>query len=143
MVFLTACGCGSSEKLYPVSGKVYLKNDLLKGGSVSFVPDDAKGNKVKSQPTGMIGPDGSYTLSYEGKPGAPAGWYKVTVSTETPGMGGMGPPPVHTDPSKPAPLAGSGGVKTDPKYRDPSKTDLKVEVVPSPSAGAYDLKLQQ
>jgi len=137
---LAVGGCAKSEPLFPVSGKATLKNAPLTAGMVTFVPDDAKGNKTKSNPSGKIGSDGTYTLTTEGKSGAPLGWYKVTVITDTPGMGG--PMTVDPTPGKPAPLGGtSAGPPIDPKYKDSAKTPLTIEVVAAPAAGAYDVKI--
>jgi hypothetical protein len=133
-------GCSKGETLYPASGKVTVKNAPLSGGQVTFVPDQAKGNKSKLSPVGKVGSDGAFTLTSEGRSGAPLGWYKVTVATDTPGMGGT--MPVEPGATKPAPLGSQGSVQIDPKYKDSSKTPLSVEVVASPAAGAYDLKIQ-
>jgi len=141
-LLLGGIGCGKSEPLFPVSGKVMLKDAPLTAGIVTFVPDDSKGNKSKSSPTGTIGSDGSYTLKTDGRAGAPAGHYKVIVNTETPGMGG----PMQVDPNKPALVnpQGGGGVKLDPKYKDSTKTPLAKEVVTSgAAAGHYDLTVAQ
>jgi len=134
---LIASGCGGGEKLYPVQGKVTLDGTNLKAGAVTFVPDAEKGNKTKSSPTGQIGPDGTYTVSTAGRSGAPAGWYKVTVQTKTAGMGGTTPVTGATE----APALVAPTAEIDAKYSDPSKTDLRVEVVASPQANAYDLKV--
>lgn len=136
---LCIAGCSKGETLYPVSGKVTLRNAPLTAGIVTFIADESKGNKAKASPTGKIGSDGNYTLTTDGKSGAPLGWYKVTVNTETPGMGG--PMTVDPTPGKVVPLGGTGGPQIDPKYKDSSKTTLAVEVVASPGAGAYDLKI--
>jgi len=134
-------GCGKGETRYPVSGRVILGNGPLTAGQVTFVPDEGKGNKLKAAPSGMIGSDGSYSLSTDGKTGAPAGWYKVVIATSIPGMGAPAPS-ASSDRSKPAPLNPvAGGVQIDPKYTDAMKTDLTKEVVASPSAGAYDITI--
>jgi hypothetical protein len=122
-----------------VSGKVTLKNAPLTGGNVTFVPDESKGNKSKFSPGGQIGSDGTFTLTTEGKSGAPLGWYKVTVFASTPGMGG--PATVDPTPGKVAPLNPAGAVHVDPKYQDAAKTPVSLEVVASPGAGAYDVKI--
>jgi hypothetical protein len=141
---LAGLGCGKQqETLYPVKGKVSLNNAPLKGGTITFVPDDAKGNKSKSSPTGMISQDGTYSLTTDGRSGAPAGWYKVTVSTDSPGMG-MGGGATTPDPNKPQVAAlGGGGPRVDPKYKDPARTTITKEVVAS-GAGAdqYDVTVQ-
>lgn len=119
-----ALGCGSSgkDKLVPVSGKVTLSGTPLTAGQVAFHPDTAKGNTAKGVPAGAIGADGTYTLSTDGKSGAPAGWYKVTVVTNFPGVSGE-PVPINA------------------KYGNPSGSGLEREVVPSPASGAYDLQV--
>jgi hypothetical protein len=121
---LPLLGCGSSGggKLLPVSGKVTLKGSPLTGGHIAFHPDLDKGNKGKGVPTGSIGADGTYKLSTEGKAGAPAGWYKISVATNFPGMEGT-PVPINS------------------KYNSPTTSGLTCEVVPNAAAGAYDLQL--
>jgi hypothetical protein len=138
---LALSGC-AGEKLAPVSGKVTLKDSPLTAGQVTFVPDAAKGNKSTTSPAGPIGADGKYKLSTNGKEGAPLGWYKVTVSTDTPGMGmGMGGTPV--DPKNPTltPSQPPSTVKIDPKYKDAASTPVSVEVTATPSGGQYDVKI--
>jgi len=137
--FALVVGCGSSEKLYPVSGKVTVGDAPLDSGIITFVPDESKGNKSKHSPTGKIESGGKYTLSTDTRSGAPAGWYKVTVRADSPGMGGATQP----DPNKPnATLPGApAGVKIDPKYQDPSKTDVHIEVVTNSAEGKYDVKI--
>jgi hypothetical protein len=124
-VVLTAAGCGQeSVKLIPVSGHVTLDGVALQAGTVTFVPDETKGNNSRVSPISMIDSQGNYELFSEGKKGAPAGWYKVVVSLLSPGT----PPPPK-------------GVISDSKFQHVEQTDLAVEVVPQPQPGAYDLKL--
>jgi hypothetical protein len=131
-------GCGSAtEPVYPVTGKVTLKGTPLTAGIVTFLPDEAKGNKTKLSPTGQIGADGTYKLTTDNRTGAPLGWYKVIVNTEVPGMSMTTP-----DPTRPGVAPGPAkSVQVDPKYRDALKTDLHFEVVASPGPDVYDLKL--
>jgi hypothetical protein len=91
---------------------------------VSFAPDIDKNNTASVNPTGAVAADGTYKVSTDGKPGAPVGWYKVTVRTQTPGMNAT-TKPTHID----------------PKFSDPKRTPLSVEVVETPGPGAYDLKV--
>jgi hypothetical protein len=117
-------GCGPAAlKTVPVSGKVTLKDRPLPGGAVSFAPDAARNNTAGVNPTGAIDLDGTYQVSTDGKTGAPVGWYKVTVRTQTPG----------NPTAKPIPI--------DPRFSDPKKTPLSIEVVENPEPGAYDLKV--
>ena len=114
--------------LVPVEGKVIFDGSPLPKGSIRFQPDKEKGNTFGSEPIGEIGADGSYKLSTNGKPGAPIGWYKISVN----GAGSEIP-----DSGKPfankSPLAA--------KFIDPQKSGLSVEVVAAAPAGAYDLKV--
>ena len=123
-LFLTA-GCNSGG-LHKVSGKVLVDGNPLTTGSVRVVPDTTRGNKAAAEPVGQIGSDGTYTLSTNGQPGAPPGWYTVTVNaTEVP------------ESSRP----NSGKALVARKFNNPATSGLAVEVVPSPAAGAYDLKV--
>ncbi len=119
-------GCGDSGgALHPVKGKVTADDQPLSKGSVRFVPDASRGNAGKHEPVGEIGADGTYAVSTQGKPGAPAGWYKVSVNSTD--------PPDSTKPNAAKSYVGK-------KYNDPLTSTLAVEVVASPAAGAYDLK---
>ena len=69
-LFVTGCNSGTG-KLVPVRGKVTVAGRPLTKGSVSFRPDKARGETGTAEPYGDIGPDGTYTLSTNGKPGAP------------------------------------------------------------------------
>jgi len=115
-------GCKTGETLYPVSGKVTVGDTPLNAGAITFAPDTAKGNTAKSMATGQIKSGGEYSLTTEGKTGAPLGWYKVTIMTNTPG-------------------GEKSTIQVNPKYTNPTTTNLAVEVVASPSPGKYDFKL--
>src|SRR4051794_8076203 len=87
-MLITGCGDGVGTR-YPVEGQVLVDGAPLAGmsGQVTFEPDQTKGNKTPVSPSGEIDKDGRYKLSSKGKPGAPAGWYKVAVSPVPPGTG--------------------------------------------------------
>jgi len=124
LVLLAPTGCESGG-LHKVSGKVTVDGAPLNTGSVRFVPDKEKGNNTKTEPAGQIGSDGTYTLTTDGKIGAPPGWYKVSISaSEIP------------DSSKPY----SGKSLIASKYNDPATSGISIEVVSSPKSGAYDLQ---
>jgi hypothetical protein len=124
-----AAGCSDEVgKRLPVEGRVLVDGQPLRGasGTVVFIPDRAKGNQCPVSPTASIDPDGHYKLSTKGQPGAPAGWYVVTVSALPPGTGDreVVKKPLH-----------------NPKFAAEKTTTLFVEVTASPSADAYDLKV--
>ena len=121
-------GCGANvEKLTPVAGRVTVNGTPLTTGGVTFHPDAAKGNNTPHIPAGTIDAKGNYKLMSATKEGAPLGWYKVTVSAQEP-IDAKNPyaPPKHL---------------ISPKFSDASTSGLEIEVVASPPAGAYDLKL--
>jgi hypothetical protein len=120
---LLVSGCGPSVKLVPVSGKVSLNDQPLPVGAISFAPDAERNNTARINPTGGIAADGTYRVSTDGKPGAPVGWYKVTIRTQVPSM------------------PDAKQVRIHPDFSNPSKTPLSVEVVENAPAGAYDLKV--
>jgi hypothetical protein len=81
LVLLPALGCLScsgSGTLYPVQGRVFHKDQPLKGALVTFHPKGT--NEVSAvRPVGLTGEDGTFTLTTGQKEGAPAGTYVVTV----------------------------------------------------------------
>jgi hypothetical protein len=128
LVCLGLTGCGpAGEKFTPVEGKITVDGAPLTSGSVTFHPDAAKGNSTPHIPVGTLDADGNYKLMSATTEGAPAGWYKVTVSSQAP-----------ADPQNPyAPPKHL----IHPKYSDASSSGLDVEVVENSQPGAYDLKL--
>jgi hypothetical protein len=121
---LAAAGCGG-PKLYPVAGAVTLDGKPLSQCTVSFNTDTAKGNHHVVSCVGRLDGQGHYQLRTiavrgpDGGPGAPPGWYKVTLLTGLPG-----------DPE----------IKVKPAFLDPNKSPITVEVVENPEPGRYDLK---
>jgi hypothetical protein len=124
---LTSCSRKSSDTLVPVAGVVTVNGAPLTTGSVTFHPDSASGNMTQHIPTGPIDPQGNYRLSTATKAGAPPGAYKVTVTAQA-AIDPKNPyaPPTHL---------------IDRKYADPVTSGLTMQVSPSPTAGAYDIKL--
>jgi hypothetical protein len=126
---LLGAGCGDKSGVgatVPVAGKVTVGGQPLAKGSVSFKPDTAKGNTSKFEPSSDIDASGGYSLLTNGKPGAPAGWYKVTVVAEE-----------AVDSTNPKPPKSLVSVK----YKDPETTPLSVEVKAGASPDAYELKV--
>jgi hypothetical protein len=112
-------GCDQGPRRFSVSGQVTLNGVPLSAGTVSFV---GQGNAAgKGLIAGTI-KDGAYSVTTDGKGGAPLGTYKVTVVTQFPGAPADAP-------------------VINPLYADPVKTPLKVTVVENPEPGVYDLKL--
>ena len=123
---LAGCGAGG-ETLTPVAGKVTVGGAPLTAGAVTFHPDADKGNKTQHIPVGNLDAQGNYTMMSAATPGAPLGWYKVSVSAQQP-IDPQNPyaPPKHL---------------INPKFSDPGTSGLTVEVVASPAPGAYDFQV--
>src|SRR5579875_2419117 len=127
-------GCGKKlPSLTPVTGKVTVGGQPLTAGQVTLTPDAGIAADKSETPTaglsaGQIDSTGAYKIFTSGKPGAPPGKYKVTV---TPSM-------VPSSGAKTAPAFGF-----DHKYANPRDTPLRIEVVPNAAPDAYDLKLSK
>jgi len=126
-------GCGAKgPKRVPAIGSVTLDGQPLNAGTLYFNPDSSKGNDAKVSCSSPVrdGKFKMYTsaiLGSESGPGAPPGWYRVTLRCNLPGA-----PPVF--PGQPV-------VEVDPKFLDAAKTPLSVELVDSPQGGSFELVL--
>jgi hypothetical protein len=131
MIVAGVAGCGGgtkTETFLPVAGKVEYKGKPLATGVVIFTADADKGNTTPHEPRGKIDADGTFTVMTAGKPGAPPGWYRITVVANKP-----------QDEKNPYAVPAS----LIPKhYADTSKSGLSAEVVASPPPGAYDFVLK-
>ena len=84
LVVAAACaastsGCGRSNGLYPVSGKVLYKGAPASGATVSFVPKGASDGQQADVPLGVVNEDGTFTLAGPRGEGAAAGEYVVLI----------------------------------------------------------------
>ncbi len=124
---LSAAGCVQSKPI-PVSGKVTVGGQPLAKGTVTFHPDESKGNKAKlaSPPVGDI-ENGEYKVGAGKEQGVPPGWYKVTVYATVP----SDPKDEYSEPMS----------LISETYNSPETTTLSVEVKPNAPPGAYDLVL--
>lgn len=72
-------GCGDSEpELTPVRGKVYFQGNPLRSGVIVFTPNPDRGG-TGPLATATIQSDGTYVLRSGDRPGAVAGWHRVSV----------------------------------------------------------------
>ena len=126
VLFLAGCDSSGLGRIVPVKGKVMLDGKAVPTGSLVFKPDSAKGNTATFEPASQIGADGSYSLFTKEKQGAPLGWYKVGVVAQ------------EANPSDPY---ATMKALVPQRYNDPETSGIAVEVVESPAADAYDLKL--
>jgi hypothetical protein len=120
------CSGGKGVTLAPVSGTVTVDGQPVTSGQVTFIRTTTKDEEKSGLSAGTIDSGGKYTIFTDGKAGVPPGTYKITV---TPSM-------VPVDGKAPT-------ANFNAKYRDPSATPLQKEVVASPEAGRYDLKLEK
>ena len=134
VLLAAACDRSGVGRTYAVRGKITLDNQPLVAETtiVLFKPDASKGNASRFEPIGTVDEAGNYTLSTNGKNGAPPGWYRVTVAARE------GHPEHPKGPQRRRPVARS---LLPAKYGSAEATDLVVEVVSNPAPGAYDLKL--
>jgi hypothetical protein len=76
---IVACtGCGGSNGLYPVSGRVLHNGEPAVGATVTFVRKGAAGVDDQT-PQGIVGEDGTFTLAGPAGEGAAPGEYVVLV----------------------------------------------------------------
>ncbi len=100
-----AAGCRSKNAtLNSVSGKVLYKGAPIPGGIIVFSPDTSRGESGRVA-VSKIESDGSYNLKTDDKPGAAAGWYRVSI--------------------------GSDVSYLESKYREPTLSQLQCEVKPN------------
>jgi hypothetical protein len=124
LFFGVGCGGPPAVATRPVSGKVTVDGRPATSGQVSFAAADDKVGAGLC--TGIIGVDGEYKISSDGKLGAPPGKYKVTVTPSMTRTGGDFPSPPF-----------------NARYMSSKSTPLVIEVVNKPVSGAYDLKLKK
>jgi hypothetical protein len=123
---LLLSGCTPSElplpPLHPVKRTVTVDGQPVTGGQIAFVPTD----KEKQQPlsAGQIDASGNYEIFTGGKPGAPDGRFKVTIS----------PSMVPAEGAKGMPTTSYNSI-----YSDGNKTPLQVDV----PQGPFDFKLKK
>jgi hypothetical protein len=134
---LVFAGCDSLGSLTTVEGQVTVDGQPLKGGTVTFY-DASSGTNKGVDITGVVGSDGKYKMTTNGKAGVPKGKYKATVNAASASSSGDA-----ADPTKAVAAPTTGAAPPPPqqqinvKYGSFTTTDLTVEV---PSA-SYDLKL--
>jgi len=125
-VAVIGCGRGNPPGT-PVKGKITIDGDPLPAGTVIFEPDAQKGNISKREFRAQIDPTnpGAYELKSDGD-GVSLGWYRVAVfAIES-----------ANRMTQPVWLA-------DRKYSDVKTSGLSVQIVVSPSDGAYDFDLKR
>src|SRR5262245_42997145 len=116
---VAGCSGGKNVTLAPVSGTVTVGGQPVTGGQVSLIPFE-KEQETSGLSAGTIDSGGKFTIYTGGKPGAPLGKYKVTVTMP------MVPPPGGSDKPPPPPF--------NAKYASVSTTNLTFEVIESPAA---------
>ncbi|SRR5579883_833382 len=128
-LLVLGCSAGREERV-SVEGRITVHGQPLPSGTVVFHPDAARGNTSTREPRGAIRSNapGRYQLTTDDKPGAAPGWYRVTVFA-------LKPVTRENAQRPPEWLA-------DEKYADVRRSGLAVEVVPTPTPGAYDFDLQ-
>jgi hypothetical protein len=140
LLLLPLAGCGADPgvgPVFPVTGKITINDQPLKAATaiVVFKPDTSKKNTSPIEPSGTVDDQGVYSLVTKGRQGASLGWYKVVVVAHD---GKQFADMTKTRHQRPV-----VGSLLPAKYGSATTTDLVVEVVENPAAGAYDLKLNK
>jgi hypothetical protein len=138
-----ACGgCGRTQGLYPVFGKVLYRGQPAVGATVLFHRNGGPEPASNFIPTGVVGEDGGFRLATDVEDGAPAGPYNVLITWRD----RSSHPDVVSEVSRPAPAKGSRkaaptALKIRPtaslpsdrlkgRYSNPDRPLLKAEVKP-------------
>lgn len=127
-----AIGCGGGG-MKSVEGTVTLDGKAVEGATVSFLPENGKGES----PSGFTDSSGRFSLKTGGKTGAPPGNYKVTVTKTAALQGGAegmkpGSPEYQKMMEKGMAKGPAGAPKSElpDVYSNASKTPLKATVPP-------------
>ncbi len=126
-VLVAVIGCGGSQPVPRVQGRITINGNPLPGGTIVFEPDVQKGNTSKYELRAQIDPanPGIYELKSDGDAVTP-GWYRVAIfAIESPNRM---TPPVWL---------------ADQRYANVKTSGLSVEVVANASDGAYDFDLKR
>jgi len=111
------CGCGSSDGLYPVRGKVLCKGEPAVGAEVYFHRKDVADPLTQQIPQGIVQQDGTFELAGATGKGALPGDYVVLIEWRE----GAGKTPGRSPPIG-APDRFKG------KYLDPKKPQFQAQV---------------
>ncbi len=145
---VTTAGCGDGPAVAAVTGKVTLKGAPVKGANVQFHPE--KGPMA----IGLTDDQGNFTLSTNGRAGAPIGLNKVSISkpASSPAASSMPANPSPEDMAKVAAqnAKGAGSLRrTEPgksevpsQYSDPSTSNLTAKVTSNPADNTFEFNLQ-
>lgn len=80
---LLLVGCKSDPlPLVPVTGQVWYQGQPLTSGMIVFTPDIQRGGSGP-QAWAKIGPDGTFALLTDSRPGATPGWHRITIATDS------------------------------------------------------------
>jgi hypothetical protein len=118
---------------YPVSGRITYRGRPIQWQTTTIVlkPMAAKAGPAGLEPVGKVDFEGNYEVYTGQRKGAPSGSYKVVVTAHDTAID-------LKNSREKRPVA---SLLLPVKYASVETTDLQIEVVPNPVAGAYDLKL--
>ena len=114
---LSSAGCGNSNGLYPVSGKVLYKGEPAKGAAVYFHRKKGTDPPQTHTPQGVVQEDGTFTLASPIGNGALPGEYVVLIEWKKGAGKVRGRSPALTTPDR---LRGG--------YMNPNRSPFQVEV---------------
>jgi hypothetical protein len=117
---VTCAGCGKSNGLYPVSGKVLYKGEPAVGAAVYFHRTGAPDPLHEQPAQGIVREDGTFTLAGPAGEGALPGEYVVLVEWKEGAGKGRGRSPGLSAPDR-----------LKRRYLDPNRPLLRAEVKPT------------
>ena len=83
MLVLLFCSCNPSSwkmETIPLTGTISINGNAPEGATIRLLPAEGKIDQRGSIPAGVVGPDGSYSLTtYQFDDGVPTGTYDLTV----------------------------------------------------------------
>ena len=127
---LACSSCGNSSGAYPVTGKVMFNGEPAVGATVTFVRKGSPDPLKEPTPQGVVGDDGSFTLSGPGGDGARPGEYVVLIEWKEGAGAKRGRAPALSAPDR-----------FKKKYLDPDKPLLTATVeAKSNTLSPFELK---
>lgn len=147
LLALAAAGCGPPGiKVAPAGGTVTFNGNPVAGATVMFTP--AKGTPCD----GITDESGKYSVTYRGKPGAPVGPCRVTVTKPPKSEYSQGQTDTTPDDllklstqmqSKPPKPPAKDKDAIPAKYARVETSGLTVEVTTDAAKNVFDLKLEE
>jgi len=138
-LMLVLNGCSEEPTRYEAGGTVTFDSKPVENATLAFVPDAGLAGQAQTDK------DGKYKITSVGKPGLPAGKYKVSIKATT-GGGFAGGTTADEKKEKMMDMMMKGPKDVvdviPPKYSDPQTSGLTAEVTSDPKKNVFDFSLK-